>query len=153
MRSLDTNPIIELEAAPDAPERNPDRRPRIPEPPPVRLVAVADVRLPAAAGLEPALDAFYIETLGFEREPEDLGLIYRAENFRIVFDVLEPPIARDDMRPLGIEVPSLADAQRALVDAEVEYTRMKALYPGGEILLLQDPAGNWLEIGAARLVR
>src|SRR3954454_9604123 len=45
-----------------------DRRRRMPEPLPVRLVAVADVRLPATAGLERELDAFYVDLLGFERE-------------------------------------------------------------------------------------
>lgn len=44
-----------------------DARPRMPEPLPVRLVSVDDVRLPASAGVEVLLNAFYVELLGFER--------------------------------------------------------------------------------------
>jgi hypothetical protein len=45
-----------------------DRRPIIPEPPPVRLVTVDDAVLIAAPGQERALDAFYVGVLRFERE-------------------------------------------------------------------------------------
>ena len=48
-----------------------DRRPRMPEPLPVKLVAVADVRLLSAAGLERRLDAFYVGLFGFERSPDE----------------------------------------------------------------------------------
>src|SRR5688500_8447719 len=44
-----------------------DPRPRLLEPLPVRLIAVEDVRLPAPAGVETKLDAFYVVLLGFER--------------------------------------------------------------------------------------
>jgi hypothetical protein len=52
----------------------------MPEPLPVRLIAVADVRLPATAGFEHELDAFYVGLLGFEREgvtPLERGLAGR----------------------------------------------------------------------------
>lgn len=130
----------------------PDRRPRMPEPLPVRLAAIEDALLIAAAGSEPRLDAFYVGLLGFERDPYEATLIYRAENFRILFDLIEPPILRDGMRPLGIEVLSLREAEHKLIDAEVEYTRQKALNPGQESLLLQDPAGNWIELTASALL-
>src|SRR5688572_7744007 len=49
-----------------------DRRPRMPEPLPVRVLAVEDVRLPATAGLEPQLDDFYVGLFGFERVDVEL---------------------------------------------------------------------------------
>src|SRR4026208_1292462 len=51
-------------AAPRAPHAPRARRPG---PLPVKLLAVEDVRLPATAGLESQLDAFYVGLLGFER--------------------------------------------------------------------------------------
>jgi catechol 2,3-dioxygenase-like lactoylglutathione lyase family enzyme len=124
-----------------------DRRPRVPEPLPVQLVTVDDARLPAAAGLERQLDAFYVGVLGFARlTPDEEAIAYRAENFALHFRVIEPPVRREDMRPLGVEVPSLADLELKLVEAEVEYARQRGLLPGEESIVLTDPAGNWLEI-------
>src|SRR5262245_5228839 len=88
-----------------------DSRPHMPEPPPVRLVAVEDVHLPAAAGREVELDAFYGGVLFFQREPADQGIVYKSETFRLRFDVLEPPIQRDDYRAALIDVPSLPDLE------------------------------------------
>src|SRR3954453_16315082 len=85
-----------------------DRRPLIPEPLPVKLVKIDDAHLPAAAGREVELDAFYVGMLRFERLDVPETLAYRAENFDLLFDVLEPPLERDTLRPLGIEVLSLA---------------------------------------------
>lgn len=130
-----------------------DRRPRMPEPPPVRLLTVDDAHLPAPAGIEVDLDGFYMGLFGFERDVASEFPVYRAENFRVVFDVLEPPIARDDFRPLRIEVPSLPAAEQKLIDAEIEYTRQRALLPGTESLALLDPGGNWVEISEGRQVR
>src|SRR5437870_13248689 len=83
-----------------------DRRPLIPEPLPVRLVAIEDVHLPAPAGLETELDGFYAEMWEFERDENDPGVVDRADNFRLRFDVIEPPIARDELRPAQIAVRS-----------------------------------------------
>src|SRR4051794_14724400 len=79
-----------------------DRRPRMPEPLPVRLVAVDDVTLITAAGLETELDAFYVGLLEFKRHPDGHRLTYHAENFDLRFDVIEPPVKRDHCRALGI---------------------------------------------------
>jgi len=125
----------------------------MPEPLPVRLVSVADAALVAGAGLERDLDAFYVDLLRFERDADDASLIYHAENFRIIFDVLEPPIGRETMRPLGIEVLSLPEIEQKLIEAEIEYTRQKYLNPGLESLLLRDPAGNWVELVALQELR
>jgi catechol 2,3-dioxygenase-like lactoylglutathione lyase family enzyme len=130
-----------------------DRRPRIPEPPPVRLLTVDDAHLPGPAGIEVELDAFYVTLLGFERDATGEFPVYRAENFRVLFDILEPPIARGDFRPLRIEVPSVNAAEQKLMDAGIEYTRQRGLLAGQESLALLDPAGNWVEINEGRPVR
>jgi hypothetical protein len=148
----------------------------MPEPPPVRLVAVDDVRLQAPTGVERQLDSFYVMLLGFEREDVEIkpprpriassprrakepiessagvapGPIYRAENFRLRFQAVEPPVPHPSLRPQGIEVPSLNEAQARLTDAQIEYARERGLVPGQERLLLQDPAGNWIELTESR---
>ena len=123
-----------------------DRRPLIPEPLPVKLVAIEDVHLPAAAGKEIELDNFYVHLWGFERDHVDPGLVYRAENFRLRFDVVEPPIQRQEMRAVQVEIPSLRQAEQKLIDAKIEYQRLKGLIAGSDCLLLLDPAGNWVAL-------
>ena len=130
-----------------------DRRRHIPQPPPVRLVAVNDVRLPAPAGRECKLDAFYIDLLRFERDPSEPFPVYRAENFSLRFDVLEPPLSRDDLRPTGIQIPSLGVIEQRLIDDQMEYTRQRGLLPATETLLLTDPAGNWIELSEMGEIR
>ncbi len=145
---------MELEPSKGNFEPRIDRRPLIPEPLPVRLVAIEDVRLPAPMGIEKELDAFYVTLLRFEREAIDAGSItYRAENVRLLFQLIQPPIVRDSMRAIGIEVPSLGEAERKIVEREMEYVRQLGLTPGSETLFLQDPAGNWVTIGEYRLVQ
>jgi len=138
--SIDFNPAI-------------DKRRHIPEPPPVRLLAVNDVRLPAPAGRECALDSFYIDLLHFERDESETFPVYRAENFSLRFDVLEPPLSRDDLRPTAIQVPSLASLEQRLIDDAIEYTRQRGLLPATETLLLTDPAGNWIELSEIGQIR
>lgn len=144
---------IELEVAQSTVAPNSDRRPPMPEPPPVRLVAVADVHLLAAAGKEVELDAFYVDLLRFERDesPEHV-LIYKSDNHRLIFDVLEPPISRDELRPAGILVPSLAILQQQLIDREIAFEWHRGIAPGLHQIVLQDPAKNWLAIGERREV-
>ena len=145
---------LELET-PERPQElpRPDKRPLIPEPLPVRLIAVDDVRLPAPAGVEVELDRFYVALLKFERlAGTDEEIIYRAENFQLHFDIAEAPVIHQSLRPLGVEIPSLAELEQKLIDAEVVYTRMRGTTPGIESLLLRDPAGNWVEIAEFRLL-
>jgi hypothetical protein len=142
-----------LSAAVDAAE---DRRPKLEEPPPVRLVSIDDCQLWVPAGLERQLDEFYAGLLNFERQgPErDEGryeLIYRAENFRLRIEVLERPLPREDFRPLAVVVPSLNDLAQRLAEARIEYERQRGLVPGQDNLLLNDPAGNSVMIGECRL--
>jgi hypothetical protein len=123
-----------------------DRRPHLPLPPPVSLVTVEDAHLPATTGQERKLDAFYVELLQFERDPKQSGIVYRAENFRLWIDQIEGPVARDDMRMLGIIVRSLFELERKLVDAEIQFAKEHGVIAGEERLLLLDPTGNWLRI-------
>jgi hypothetical protein len=216
MAEQPTNDAIELaDVADGASPGEPDRRARMPEPLPVRLVAVADVRLPAPAGAERALDAFYVDLLGCLREgappnprrliepllgvpgpapvtapPLALGLrnaedkpvgsiepagtdasprteaasvgssgamntstgavlpgpVYVADNFRVRFDILEGLVERESFRSLTVEVPSLAETEAKLMEAEMEYSRQRGLTLGEESLVLLDPAGNWIEL-------
>lgn len=128
-----------------------DRRVRVPEPLPVKLVAVNDVRVDAAAGLERLLDAFYARLLGMQRVAGE-AIVYRTENFDLHVDVQEPPVVRDDMRALRVEVRSLDEAELKLIDAGIEYARRRGLMPGDEALVLQDPASNWVELTAPRMI-
>jgi hypothetical protein len=131
-----------------------DARPHLDEPPPVRLVAIDDVRLPMPPGAVAALDEFYVGLWRFDREPGP-DLVYRAENVRLrFFEVADPlPIQRQSVRPQGIELPSLADAQRLLLDREKEFLRQRGITPGLDSLLLLDPAGNWVELFESRQIR
>ena len=144
-------PPFELEPASS---RQPvaDDRPRMDDPLPVRLLTVADATLPASNGLEVKLDAFYMGLLNFARDASEPGLIYRAENFRLHFQLQESLIVRGDFRALQIEVKSLEDAERKLHEAQIEFVRQCSLTPGVERLVLKDPAGNWLELMEVRLV-
>ena len=128
-----------------------DALPRMVEPPPVRLVTVDDARMLAGAGLEKQLDAFYVGLLQLVRDP-GARLAYRAANFALVFEILEPPVWRQDMRAIGIEVQSLAEARQKLIDAEIEHVLQRGLTPGNLSILLQDPAGNWLELSEAAMI-
>ena len=144
---------MELEPAPLTFRPILDRRRHIPPPPPVRLLAVDDVSLPAAAGLERQLDAFYVGLFGFERQAESEWPVYRSENFSVRFDVVEPPVQREEYRAVGVEVPSLPDLEEKLIESRTEYARQRGLLPGTERIVLLDPAGNWLEIVDRRGVR
>jgi GNAT superfamily N-acetyltransferase len=123
-----------------------DTRPKMFEPPPVRLVAIEDCRLSAPAGMERDLDAFYVRLIGFERDLDEPGIVYRAENFRLRFDLFERIPSRVEMRRVGIAVPSLNDIIARLLEAEIEYARERGLTPGMDRLLLTDPAGNLIEV-------
>lgn len=138
----------------------PDRRPRMPEPLPVRVIAVNDSTSFSIAGREQAMDDFYVTVLGFVRATTGKGsaadpaatITYHAENVDLSFAVREPLFPRDDMRAIQIEVLSLQTAEQAIIDREMEYTRQRGISPGQESLVLQDPSGNWVEITERRLV-
>jgi len=122
-----------------------DRRPTIPEPPPVKVIAVEDVYLGATTDESAKLDAFYVGLLKFERDKNEPGYVFKAENVRIRFTVTDP-VKRDGMRVIGIEVPSLRDMELLLVDREIPFEKEPGLFVGQKTFLLQDPAGNWTRI-------
>ena len=131
---------------------NADRRPRMPEPLSVRLVAVEDVYTSAQVDLASELDDFYVGMLGFEREHIQEENIYRAENLRLhVALIKEQP--EHDLRPTAIEVTSLADVEQRLFEREIEFEIQRGLLPGQRTLLLLDPAGNWVAISEAPVLR
>jgi hypothetical protein len=149
---------LELEPTPGEFKPRRDDRRHMPVPPPVRLVAVEDVHVPAAAGREIELDRFYLELLRFERDGAaearaGFGIVYRAENFRLWFDVQEPPVQRDDFRAAMIEVPELARVQKQLIEREYEFERQRGLTPANDQLVMLDPAGNWISVGEMREFR
>ena len=128
-----------------------DTRPRLPEPLPVKLIAVEDVRLPGLGGAEDAMDDLYLELLGFVKDdPERLA--YRADNLSVHFDAVTGLIEREGYRPLQVEVISLRETEKKLIEAEQEYERHRGLTPGSEMLTLFDPSGNLVEIFEARPV-
>jgi catechol-2,3-dioxygenase len=141
---------IHLEPAPGAFCPHQDKRPRMEEPLPVKLVTIEDARLLTAAGLERDLDAFYADLLGFRRLDRGESIVYRSETHDLIFVVEEPPVRRDSLRALGIEIPSLADLETKLVELQIEFTRQRGLLPGHDALTLSDPAGNWLELVESR---
>ena len=148
---------LENEATAGADQGDADPRPRLPEPLPVRLVAVENVRMAAPRGSEEKLDAFYVGFLGFDRyagpEAGQGELVFRADNFLLRFRFFDPPLVHDSLRPQGIEVLDLLELEKKFIAAELEYTRTRGTTPGRETLLLLDPAGNWVEIGQIRLVQ
>jgi hypothetical protein len=141
-----------MELEPGNPNFEPqlDHRVRLPEPLPVRLVAVEDVLLPAPAGVEQELDLFYADMLEFERIIGQLS--YRADNFTLQFKVSDGPVVHDSLRPLGVEVMSLADLEKKLIAAELEYVRQRGTTLGSDSMLVLDPAGNWVEISEIRRI-
>ena len=129
-----------------------DRRRHIPPPPPVVLVTVEDARLLSSIGWDRELDDFYVGLLRFERDHKSKGIVYKAENFRIIFDLVDGPVERDDMRMLGIIVKSLRDTAERFRAADIEFERVRGLIAGDEQLNLTDPAGNWLRITQSKPV-
>jgi hypothetical protein len=144
-------PVEEKVAAPFRPSQDP--RPHMPDPIPVKLLAIHDVHLPARAGTDALLDQLYVELLDFQRDRKAPGLVYRAENVRLCFEVTEEPVVKRDLRPTGIIVPSLPEAELKLLEAGIEYTRQRGLTPGSEMLVLLDPGGNWIELMEAPQIR
>lgn len=140
-----------MELEPSAINFNPpaDRRPTIPEPLPVRLISIGDVLSDAVAGTEVAMDELYVKVLEFQRVPQPADahrMTYQADNAQLNFAVREPIFARDDLRPIQIEVLSLADLSNKLIEREIEFTRQKSIIPGQESIVFQDPSANFVEV-------
>jgi hypothetical protein len=143
---------LHLEPAPRPFRPRPDNRPRMEEPLPVKLVTIEDARLLTSAGLECDLDAFYVDLLQFQRLDRGEQIIYRSDTHDLIFVVEEPPVRRDTLRALGVEIPSLAQLETQLIELQIPYTRQRGLLPGHDALLLADPAGNWLELSETQAI-
>ena len=134
-----------------------DERPRLPEPPPVALVAVQDVHLPMVAGLERKLDEFYRDLIGFERVDRQAdmgeGPVYRSANHDLLFQVVEVPDEGRGARPIGILTPRYRDIVQRFVDTNVDFEIVRGVTAGTEELLIQDPAGNWIALSPVQDVR
>jgi len=145
---------MELEEPTASIKLPPDARPFMPEPPAVRLIAIADLKLEAPRWQHEALTNFYVGLLKFERDEEDKeNLAFKAEKFRLVYKPVEAMSPRDDYRPIGIETPLFNDFVQALTDREIEFEWQKGTAPGVEVAFLQDPAGYWVSVGPIREVR
>lgn len=143
---VETTASMELEDPITPFRRDEDKRPRVPEPPPVRLMTIEDAHLPAPAGSERELDTFYCALLRFEREAGGEFPVYRSETHRLIFDVIEPPLDRDNFRALGMEVRSLSELEAGLIERDIQYARQRGLLTGQESIVLRDPAGKWVEV-------
>ncbi len=144
---------FELEKTDGSFSIKPDRRKRVPEPLPVKIFAVEDVTIPCAAGLEKAMDDFYVMLLGFVRDANEAHrIVYHADNVDLYVQVLEPPLHRETMRPTLLEVPSIESLEHELIDREMEYTRIRSIFPGQRALSFQDPAGNWVEVTEKQII-
>jgi hypothetical protein len=149
--------IMELEQATTPFQDVDDLRPRLLAPPPVQLVAIADVSLTAVVGLESELDEFYGGLLGLQREavpPQLAGhrLTYRSANFRLHIELAEKPVTRHTLRPLSAVVPSLIELAGRLAEAQRPFVRQRGLAPGSESISLYDPAGNLVEVTESRII-
>jgi len=122
-----------------------DSRPKLPPIPPVYLVAINEVRLPAQAGLEKLLDAFYVGLFHMDREAGPT-ISYRTANFRLLFEIYERPPERQDYRPLGMVVPSLTELVGRLVERNISHVRHAGLWTGSDRVVLNDPAGNIMDV-------
>ncbi|MGF1633337.1 MAG: VOC family protein [Phycisphaerae bacterium] len=135
-----------------------DTRPNVPEPPPVRLAGIDDVRTAAPAEAAGALVAFYTGLLGFWRLNADDGheqkhrLTFRAQNADLVIDLKPVREAPPEMRATGVIVPSLSALQEKLREREIPFVFDQGLAPGEEVVTLRDPAGNWLAVRDSRQV-
>jgi len=119
----------------------------MPDLPPVSIVAVEDCALRAPVGVERDLDGFYVGLLRFERDAGAAGIVYRAQNARLRFDVREAPIEHRSLRPLQVVFDWLmVDMEQQLIDRKADYVRQRGLTAGADTLLLLDPAGNWIEL-------
>lgn len=128
-----------------------DPRPKLPDPLPVRLIAVSDVRLPTARADLEKLEEFYVGVWGFQPDPAEPG-VFHADNFALRFDVHDGQFHREDFRPLVMEIASIDAAEKKLVDLDYEFVREHHLSRATAVLVLKDPAGNWIEIAEKKIV-
>lgn len=124
----------------------PDLRPRIPEPLPVKLVAVSDMRIKGTTGMRLAFDAFYRSVLGFGPVDDPETWAYQTENYQLIVEGVEGLVERLDYRPVQVIVTSLATIIERLDEREIAYERQRGLQVGLFSLRILDPSGNGVEV-------
>jgi len=144
--------VMELEEPSERFEPVADRRPKVREPLPVKLVAVADMHIGATAGTRAALDAFYIGVLGFAGAGDGEVWAYQAENFRLIVEGVEGLVERADYRPVAVIVPSLATIMERLNEREIAYEAVRGIQPGEFGVRVLDPSGNGVEVSEEVLI-
>jgi hypothetical protein len=144
---------MELEPARGHFKPDKDDRPHMPQPPVVRLQVIEDMHLQTPAGLERDLDAFYVGLLRFERDVDDLERIaYRAERFRVVFEVVERMPEREDYRPVVCDLPDFAELLKGVEVRQIQFEWQQSIAPGMDRVLMRDPAGNFVSVGPIRVI-
>lgn len=167
---------MELEDVPDGREIRPDARKPMIEPPLVRLLSVADVEAPMTPGAEHRTDELFLDVLGFRlEEPADpdrtrfaqrLGdvagekfaeyrrarqrkppgpRVYRAENFALRYRLTASPTP-ETLKTIQVEVPSLEEVVRLLLERQIGYERFRGLTPGLVWLHVPEPSGHVVEV-------
>jgi hypothetical protein len=124
----------------------PDLRPRIPEPLPVKLVAVADMRIKGTTGMRLAFDGFYMGVLGFGPVDDPEAWAYQTENFQLIVEGVEGLVERLDYRPVPVVAASLAAIIERLNEREIPFERQRGLQVGQFSLRVLDPSGNGVEV-------
>lgn len=176
--------MIDLE--PGNPEFDPikaaDARRRMPEPPPVKVLAIADVILLTTPGSEKFLDTLYLSVLRFDSD-ETAGKPRYAETFSSPSDAAErlpgkglPPsttkpgprtyhgenfsvhyhptatLTPQQLKLIQFQVPSLEEIVKRLLEYEISYERFRGITLGQLHLQLTDPAGHVIQIFESRQI-
>jgi hypothetical protein len=137
---------MELDQPSEPFEPAPDGRPKIPEPLPVKLVAVADIRIKGTTGMRLAFDAFYIGVLGFGTVSQPEVWAYQAENFQLIVDGVEGLVERVDYRPVMVIAASLAAIVERLNEGEIAFEALRGIQAGQFSVRVLDPSGNGVEV-------
>lgn len=129
-----------------------DARRRLDEPLPVNLEAVADMHVPMSRVPADVLGKLYVAILELAPLADPHHVAFQAENFALWFDLPRRELSQEDFRPVRVLVRSLSATEARLVEAEIEYERLKGVAAGHEVLALTDADGNCLEIREQREV-
>lgn len=146
------------------------------EPPAVSLLSVADVEAVMVPGAETRSDELFVEVLGFwleepadpdrSRFPERIGevigerladyrkprakrppgpRVYRAENFALRYRISATPTP-ETLKTIQVQVPSLEEVVKRLLDRQIAYERFRGLTPGLVWLHVPEPSGHVVEV-------
>lgn len=130
-----------------------DRRARVPVPPAVQLLAVADVTMDVAPGKAKPVAEMFVALLQFEVESRDeTQIVLRSGNARLIVREFKQAKPREDLMPLRLVVPSLASLRMRLGEMRIEYSYQRGITPGQRQVVFQDPAGGFVEVSESRQI-